>query len=293
MNTILILGASGFIGFPILRKLNTSKNWNVIGTYHRHKPEEEFQFQKLDLLNRKKVSQCLQKIKPDIIVHCAAMSNVDECQNNPELCFKYNVNPAKTVAQYCSRNPSVKYIFFSSSEVFNGMKGEPYVETDICASLSHYGRYKIAAEKIVQSLENSAIIRPCLVYGIPQEYQHRNIFNHIYNSLREGKTFTAYSDMVRSPTYVEDIPMVVEQIIQKNKRGIFHTGGRAISITNFGLTVAEQLDLDKRLIVAKLSDDEVPYKPRNNVLDTSFTQQELGVKFRSIEQAIQEMRGAL
>lgn len=294
MKRIIILGGSSFIGLPIMRELTKNKEWNVVGTYHNNRPEEKLQFEELNVLDEKKVLAFLQEVKPLVIIHCAAMSNVDECQKNLEQCYRYNVSSVKTVVQYCHQNHMVKYIFFSSSEVFDGAKGTPYVETDLCSSLSYYGQYKLEAEKLVASLPNSAIIRPCLVYGLPKNHQHRNIFNHIYKSLREGKEFTAYDDMMRSPTYVEDIPMVVERIIKKDKIGIFHTGGEAVSIYDFALKVAEVFNFDKNGIVQKSSlGNEVTYKPRNGALDSSFTQQDLGIEFRSINEALHSMRGAL
>ncbi len=295
MKRILVLGSSGFIGSSILKKLSENTEWKVLGTYYDHQPledrlKQQVSVQKLDMLNQGELQSCLQQTTPDVIVHCAAMSNVDECEQNPQQCYLHNVNPVKIVVEYCKFNPEVKYIFFSSSEVFDGKRGKPYAEKDSCSSLNKYGKYKIEAEGLVNSLPNKVIIRPCLVFGIPQEYQHRNIFNYIYKTLHEGKTFTAYEDMIRTPTYVKDIPLVVERIIMNDKKGIFHTGGKETSIADFAKEVASYFGFPEESIISKKSKgNEVAYKPIDNRLDCTYTEKELGFQFRSLAEALPEL----
>jgi len=295
MKKILIIGSSSFIGLPIVQRLSQNKKWKVSGTYQDHNPLEDLvlqkvSLQKLDMLSKRELQSCLQLAAPDVIVHCAAMSNVDECEKNPQQCFLHNVSPVQTIVDYCKFNPEVKYIFFSSSEVFDGKKGKPYTEKDRCSSLNTYGKYKTEAEGLVGSLQNKAIIRPCLVFGIPKEYQHRNIFNYIYKTLKEGKTFTAYQDMIRTPTYVNDIPAMVESIIMKDKTGIFHTGGRATSISGFAKEVADHFGFPEELIISKKSNgNEVAYKPIDNRLDCTYTKKELDILFRSLAEALPEL----
>jgi len=297
MKRIVVLGGSSFIGLPILKKLSTHKEWNVIGTYHQHQPLEDLTLEKVDLLSSENIKQFLKKNSPDTIIHCAAMSNVDQCQKNPQQCYLHNVAPVKTILEYCQQNSAVKYIFFSSSEVFDGKKGKPYTENDKTSSLNRYGSYKIEAEELILSLENKAIIRPCLVYGLPEEYQHRNIFNYIYKSLKEGNSITVYQDMIRTPTYVQDLPLIVESIIENDKRGIFHTGGQATSIYNFANEIAQYFGFNQdqqKLIIGKSSEgQEVNYKPRDNRLNCSRTEKELGIKFRSLQEASTDIKKEL
>ena len=297
MKRIVVLGGSSFIGLPILKKLSTHKEWDVIGTYHQNQPLEDLTLEKVDLLNSENVKKFLKKKSPDTIIHCAALSNVDQCQKNRQQCYLHNVAPVKTILEYCRQNSAVKYIFFSSSEVFDGKKGKPFAENDKTSSLNQYGKYKIEAEELILSLENKTIIRPCLVYGIPEEYQHRNIFNYIYKSLNEGKSITVYQDMIRTPTYVQDLPLIVESIIENDKRGIFHAGGQATSIYNFAKEIAQYFgfppDQQKLIIGKSCEGHEVDYKPRDNRLDCSHTEKELGIKFRSLQEASADIKKEL
>lgn len=290
-NKIIILGASGFAGFALLKEISKNKDYEVIGTYNNNKPtiETTINLIKIDATNEKELKLLLQQSKPSIIINCIAISNVEKCEKEPQLCKKVNIQPSKTITSYCQDKPNVKYIFFSSGQVFSGNEPESHYEKDPPFPSNQYGKSKLCAENIIKTIQNYAIIRPSNILGLPQPFQHGNIFNYIYKALKEAKEFKGNTDTIRSPCYLKDLPKIIEKIIQKNKTGIFHAGSSPISIYNFAQMVAKKFQLNENLVKPQKSDLSDP-RPKNSILNSQQTEKELNFHFQSIQDTLNDIK---
>ncbi|HLC71697.1 MAG TPA: sugar nucleotide-binding protein [Candidatus Nanoarchaeia archaeon] len=278
MKKILILGGSGFIGTKIVERLQSTSRYEITSTYHHHLPKiKSSRWIKLDLYDLQQLQEILTTNSPDIIINLVtyspSTSHVDACEKNPVQCSFINTSPTTIIAAYCHKNPKVKYIFFSSSQVFSGNKR--HQENEIPQPKNRYGQTKRRAENIIVKLPNYAIVRPCVVYGIPLPFQHGNIFNHMYKTIRQGKEFTAYTDMIRSPCYVQDVVKLVEKIISQDARGIFHVPSESTSIYEFAKAITTFFKLDARYLTLGSAAKEPPYRVRNTSLDSTYTQKKL------------------
>lgn len=293
---ILILGGSGFIGHTLIKHFAISKEYEVIGTYLTNKPEgRNVGWEKIDVCVPKQLADLLKMFQPTIIINTIAVGNVGECEKDKILCHKINVEPSKEIVKYCKENPKVTYIFFSSDHVFQGDTQKPYQESDQTNPANYYGQTKLRCEEMIAStISNYAIIRPCFVFGLPELHQHSNLFLMIHNNLKQNSVFKAFTDKIRSPCYVKDLPLVIEEIIRKHKKGVFHAGGIPITVHDFSQEVAKYFQLNKKLVIGISSNEqEFPPRPRNCALDNSHTEKELEIKFRTLQEAFMDIQKEL
>ncbi len=298
---ILLLGCSGFIGSAILERFGeqAKKDLLLTGTYHQHRPavtpSPNLSVYPLDVTDQIRLQQLLHTLQPDVIINTVAISTIDACERNKKGCDRINVDPTRTIVEYCKHKLRVKYIFFSSDHVFDGRKSGPYTEQDATGPVNYYGTTKLESEQIITStLSNYAIVRLCLVFGVPKPYHHPNLFSTIYNTLKQRKHFSAYNDKIRSPSYIQDIPTVVEQAIKKNKKGLFLVGGETMTVYEFASSIAQYFTLDHTMIKETASvGKEAVSRPQNCSLDRAFTEHSLGMRFRSLSAAFQDIKGML
>ncbi len=214
---VLIIGASGLVGSHCLRFLH-QKNIEVIGTYRNYKVANTFFFDPslencFDFLNEI-------DFKPDIIIHCGALTNVDYCEDNQLESYDLTVNSTKVIMNYCKNN-NVKLIYLSTDYVFDGLDG-PYIETDKTNPLNVYGRHKLEAEQIIEELDNYIIARITNVYG--EENRSKNFIANLISIINSGveKTFKLPFDQFATPIYAGDIAHMIYLLILKEKSGIYN-----------------------------------------------------------------------
>ncbi len=311
---ILILGASGFVGYALFQPFTQKGGSEVLGTYFHHaiqnpemmdeheahshqkrglkKSSENSSLVQLDVCSPTALGTLLRTYRPDAIINTIAMSSIDECEQNRERSTIINVHPTKMIVEYCIEEPQTKYVFFSSDHVYDGSKKSPYKETDKTGPVNHYGHTKLQAEQIIRnSLQNYAILRPCVLFAWTLPHQHQNLFTVIVNSLRKGVKFQAFCDKTRTPCYLPDAVLAVERIIALDQRGVFNLGGDPVTIDEFGTQIAQHFGFDPKLILPiKTSPEEKTRRPFNCALDNSHTEKTLSIKFHTLTDALQELQ---
>ncbi len=308
MKKILLLGCSGFIGSAIFEALReyTQNDVLLFGTYFQHHPVaaplspvaaslSKFSLHPLDVTKSMELKQLLHAVQPEVIINTVAISTIDACEMDKKRCDNINVDPTRTIVEYCKHKPAVKYIFFSSDHVFDGRKQEPYTEKDPTGPANYYGATKLQCETLIRSeLANYVILRLCFVFGVPKPYHHPNLFSTIYDAIKKQKIFSAYNDKIRSPCYIQDIPKVVELTIKKNKKGLFLVGGNTMTVYEFAIAIAKYFNLDQTMIkeTASAGNEAVP-RPQNCSLNVAFTEKSFGIKFRSALEAFKEIKEVL
>jgi len=175
MKTILITGASGFIGEYLAKEF--SKNFNIIGIDIIQNKNSFFkEFFTLDIRNYKKVKNIFKKNKVDIVIHSAAVKDLQWCEGNKKEA--YSINHLSTIQLYkLSRINNAKFIFISSDQVFDGKRGD-YHENSIKNPINYYGKLKVLSEEFLKNKPNVAICRTAMVFGKIPENQ-KKIFNKI------------------------------------------------------------------------------------------------------------------
>lgn len=240
---ILITGINGLVGnslFKLLRNSDhklffSSRNLGGLANY------------KVDISNKGEVNDFFISQKPDIVINCAAMANVDLCEEEKELCWKINVSGVKNLVDACKRH-STHLTHISTDYIFDGKKESGiYNEGDDPNPQGYYAKSKLEGERvIIDSNISYSILRTILVYGI---HEKANIVTFVKNSLEENKTVNLVSDQVRMPTFADDLSRACIKASEKKAEGIFHIcGPDQMSYLDIGYRIAEYFSLDKNLI---------------------------------------------
>jgi len=249
---ILITGANGLLGQHLVKLLLKASTNDVIAT---SKSEPRFIIQdsrvhyySLDITDGIAVNLLIEKLQPDTIIHCAALTQVDECEVNPIKAWEVNVTATRFLVDAAKKNNAF-FIFVSTDFVFDGMHG-PYKEEDTVNPVSYYGSTKVAAEKAVaESGLPFTIVRTCLLYGNILAGSRTNIIAWVKENLEQDKKIKVVSDQWRTPTYIEDLAKGILLAAEKKAVGIFNiSGDDFLSPFQMAIATAEFLDLNASLI---------------------------------------------
>ena len=286
---ILIIGGSGIIGSKIVNEFVDNKN-NVHYTYNENKLEKGIGH-KLDIRKREDTVELISKINPDIVIHTAALTNVDLCETDKELANSINVIGTENVVSGCKKNNS-KIIYISTSFVFNGEKDKYFEDDEICPS-TYYGLTKSKGEKIVKNSELPyLIIRTDQPYSWKEKWQRNNSVLRVIQTLSEGQILNEITDWLNVPTYVPDLVNALKKLINSNVSGIFHVcGSDFVSRYEWSLATAEIFGLNKNLIKPISSIDlNLPAKRANVNLSNGKLFKKIGFKMNGIVEGLQIMK---
>ena len=248
---IIVTGSNGLLGQKLVQLLAEKENIQLLATSkgeNRVKSKEGYQYQALDITNKEEVLTVVNGFQPDAIINTAAMTNVDACESDKELCWDLNVNAVKYFIEAAGLNDS-HFIHLSTDFVFDGEAG-PYKEDDQPKPLSYYGESKYQAEKLLQaSTIKWSIARTIIVYGIVDDMSRSNIVLWAKDALEKGNPLKIVDDQFRSPTLAEDLAMGCYLIAAKKAEGIYHLSGKDVmSILDLVYIVADFYGLDKTVI---------------------------------------------
>jgi len=292
MQTILITGANGFVGY-YLSQLLLQKKYRVIATGKGECrlpfKEKNFIYQPLDFTSNTDVQKVFEEYKPAAVVHCGALSKPDECELNKENAYLTNVtgtlyllNAAKTYKSF--------FIFLSTDFVFSGEKGI-YKEDDGRKAVNYYGVTKIIAEEEVEKYTwDWAIVRTVLVYGKPF-LNRQNLLTNVAAALQRGERLNIFNDQVRTPTHVEDLAYGIFLILEKQKTGIYHISGKdVLTPYQMAVAVAEYLNLDATLInkVEEKDLDQPARRPLKTGFNISKAKDDLGYQPISFKEGLKK-----
>ncbi|MFT7029750.1 MAG: dTDP-4-dehydrorhamnose reductase [Marinoscillum sp.] len=247
---ILVTGANGLLGQKLVEYLAKDDSLEVIATGRgvNRVALGKYQYISSDLTNPAEVKSLISASKPDNIIHCAAMTQVDECEADKEACWAANVTATELLLKE-ARLSSCHFLYLSTDFVFDGEEG-PYQESDQPNPISYYGKSKWEAEKLVQSSGLPwAIVRTVLVYGITPHMSRSNIVLWVKENLEEKKPIKVVTDQIRTPTLVEDLAFGCAEVSRRGLSGIFHLSGPdVLSPYQMAIEVANFYSLDKSLI---------------------------------------------
>lgn len=260
---ILITGSNGLLGQKLVYKLCERKDVECIATArgeNRLIKKSGYAYYEMDITREAQVNEILSAVKPDAVIHTAAMTNVDACETDRENCLAMNVKAVEYIVKALENVQTETYqprlVHLSTDFIFDGTHG-PLTEDEKPNPLSYYAWSKLEAEKIVTASSLYwSIARTVLVYGIVDNMSRSNIVLWAKQNLEQGKTINVVDDQFRTPTLAEDLADGCILMAEKKAKGIYNISGRDfMSILELVYTVADYYSLDKSLIKPSKSTD--------------------------------------
>jgi dTDP-4-dehydrorhamnose reductase len=239
---IVITGSSGLLGACALESA-VERGWEAIGLCHQHliRVPAARVFQ-ADLTDNSALRRTLLDLRPDTILHCAAASNVDWCEDHPEEARAINVHASAVLAEISSAL-NARLIYISTDSVFDGNQGD-YVETDVPAPVNIYANSKLAGERATLERNPSAIIARVNIYGWNAQ-EKESLAEWVLRRLEKGVHVSGFTDVLFTPILVNDLVPILLEMLQQELAGIYHvTGAEKISKFEFARRVAATFGFD-------------------------------------------------
>lgn len=207
---ILILGHKGMLGSDLFLRLFA---------FHEVTGKD---IEDLDIASAEACEGVISETGPDVVINAAAYTDVDGCETNSEKCFSVNAEGVKHIALACG-DRGIKVVHFSTDYVFDGKKGTPYLEDDICNPINVYGRSKLAGEQYLQQYSSDfLLIRSAWLYG----KNGKNFVKTIVDKAKMNKKLEVVDDQIGAPTFSWDLSGAVQLLIEGNYSGTFHITNR-------------------------------------------------------------------
>lgn len=291
MKKIFVTGSNGLLGQKITDLSINNPDIELIASSkgpNRHPQKSGYIYEDLDILDPVRLAELIEKHKPDSIINTAAMTNVDACESDRELCYALNVEAVKSLVSICERL-NIQLIHLSTDFIFDGEAG-PYVEEDKPNPLSYYGQTKLEAENILQQSScRWVILRTIIVYGIVSDMSRSNIVLWAKAALEKGDPINVVYDQWRMPTLAEDLAECCILASLKDAQGIFNASGKDfMSIIELVERVADFWKLDKSLIKPISSDslNQAARRPKRTGFILDKTIRELNYNPHSFEEGM-------
>ena len=286
---VLVTGASGLLGKKVIKEL-LDRNHTIVALYNRN--QIPFNHDKLikiqlDLSNKVYLEDLILKKKPDMIIHLAAYTNVDECEINKDKAWSINVEATRSIVR-AARVVKAHIIYVSTDYVFDGEKGL-YKETDPPNPINYYGLTKLIGEEIIRSSDLLyTIIRPSAIYGIGGS--KKSFAEFVVEKLSRREKIYALIDQYVSPTLNTLLAKAIAEVVEMKPMGTFHIAGERMNRYEFAVKLAKALDLPVDLIEKASIEDMkkwIAKRPRDSSLDTGRARNILKTRFYDTELAIE------
>jgi len=268
MTKILVTGANGQLGKALQEVL---KNEEVLFT----------DVEEMDITDKQATEDVFNTFKPTILIHGAAYTDVDGCEENPELARKINANGTESLAEACKKH-NCQMIYISTDYVFDGTKKEPYLEEDKTNPQSVYGKTKLEGEKYALGLKNSYIVRTSWIYG-----EGKNFVRTMLALSEKMDEIKVVNDQFGRPTYALDLAKAIYDIIKKQPEpGIYNvTGdGRLISWADFAQEIFKITGRKTKVVgisteeyLSQYPDKKIAPRPAYSVLNLSITKKNIRI----------------
>jgi len=273
-----VIGAKGMLGRDLMGVLLSSlPNDEVIG----------WDIEEIDIQKEEDTVFKIEKLRPNIMVHIAAYTDVDGCELNEEKAFAVNAEGTKHVALTASRCQA-KMVYLSTDYVFDGNKREPYLESDSPHPLNVYGRSKWKGEQYVQELvKDPLIVRTEWLFG----RYGKNFVTSILRQAGEKRVLSIVNDQIGSPTYTVDLAKAISALIQFDASGIFHVANSDLCTwCTFGQAILKLSRMDKVRVIP-ISSKELgrpAIRPSYSVLNCQKLKKKTGLTLRPWSEALKE-----
>lgn len=294
---ILIAGASGMLGTDLANQFKS--HFAIVGVGRTPHSNAPIPYVMRDLAIPKMALEVVEREKPDLIFHAAAMTDVDGCQKKRFQALQSNLEVTRNMVEAANRARSM-LIFFSTDYVFDGMKKGEYEETDLPNPLSVYGESKYLAERYTQQRASRfVILRTSWLFG----YYGKSFPRAILERAAVSKSFEVVADQIGRPTYTVDLAKALADLLIKNERVFEQVNREIIHIANDGTTTwadyavfllkeTHQEDV-KVLPITTAQSKRLAPRPANSVLSLDKMRSVLGIHLRPWQDAVRDFLAEL
>ena len=245
---------------------------------------------RFDLMDERGIYDLVDRLRPDVIIHSAALTDVDRCERERELAYKMNVEGMRAIAK-AAEKAGAFLVYISTDYVFDGERGS-YREDEKTNPVSYYGQSKLLGEEFCRG----CIARTCVIYGSRPASGKVNFALWLIESLKSGKQVRVVTDQFITPTLNTNLAQMVLEVADRRLSAIYHLAGATrISRYDFAREVARVFDLDSDLIIpSRMADLKWDAKrPKDSSLDTSKAMERLANRPLPLDESLQILKDEL
>ena len=286
---ILITGSNGLLGQKIVGQL-AKASINFLATSkgaNRNPSCSNVNYHQMDISNALEIEKVFSTFLPTHIIHTAAMTNVDHCEQQPDECNRINFEAVQLLF-HAAQKINAHFQLLSTDFVFDGEKGN-YKEEDQVNPLSLYAQSKVNAENylLASNSLNWSIVRTIIVYGKANNLSRNNIIYWAKEALEKGQELSIIDDQFRAPTWANDLAWACIRICELNKMGIYHISGpETFSIYEIVEKIAQFFNLPTNSLSksSSLNLNQPAKRPPKTGFDLTKAKTELGYKPKTLEE---------
>ena len=283
-----ITGASGMLGTALLRKLSLDPENSVLATSRtKGLLGSNINWNCFDLTDQYRLNDWLEIYQPDAIVHCAAMVNVDMCEDYPLKAQELHVTSTETISEFFDKTGG-RLIYISTDSLYNGNGIKPHKETDDPKPENHYSKSKFLGEASVNQIKNGVIIRTSIL-GKSSSKQ-KSFFEWVLSNLVQKTSMNLFVDVLFSPIHVSHLSEVIDIFLSNSHNGTFNCGSQDyLSKYEFGIKVADIFNLPcDTMLKSTLEQANLKAKrPRNMALCNDKLEKLIEYKLPKINEVIE------
>ena len=282
---ICILGSNGLLGSVLSVGLKTKKNKLFLVSKSISKKKKK-NFFSLDINNKKKLEKLLLTIKPEIIINCAAYTDVTRCEKFKKKALKINSDLLNNLLKVQNRiNLKTHVIHISTDQVYNNMNGRLNKEKDINLS-NFYSISKFKGEKILNKYTKKTILRTNF-FGVSAKSKKLSFSEMIFNSYYKKKFIKLPNNIFFNPVSFKTIIKVIRIIIKNKIYGIYNLGSNGtISKYKFAELILKKKNLDKKFLIPYRSTYKKNKRPLNTAMNVKKLEKKIGLRMPYINQSI-------
>lgn len=287
----LVVGASGLLGSNVVSSA-LDRNLSVVGSYHSTRPDFEIPLRKLDVRDTTEFEDILGEFDPPVVVNCAAMTDVDACEQSPERAHEINAAAPEDLARLCSKQDT-NFVHVSTDYVFDGESSERYREDAEPNPIQEYGRSKLAGERAVLSAHDSSlVVRPSFVYGVNRSGEAPQLEGFpawIHSRLTSGEEVPLFTDQFVTPSRAGSTAETLLDLVFDGETGPYHVAASScITPYEFGHIIATQLGIGTDTLVGSSQSDvdRDAVRPSNTCLSVEKVETRLGRSQPTVKQDV-------
>ncbi len=284
---MLVTGVSGMLGSNLAWYFRDL--YAVTGFYHQNKVGfNNIVTIQCNLCESERLRDMLERVNPDVIVHCAGLVDVDRCQQDRELADSVNIHATRNLVEAIP-NPATRFIYISSDSVYDGVQGN-FSEDDPVAPQNYYGVTKYQGELVTLTAHNALVLRTNIFgWNITAK---EGLAEWILSSLKGGQRIKGFADAIFSTIYTVELGKIIGEAAAENLSGIYNCGSAdSCSKYQFAMNLAAKFGLNEKLIEAGSLDDCIFIAPRgkNLSMDSGKIQKRLGLCVPGVQASIRSL----
>ena len=277
---LLITGSSGLLGLNLALDAMTAHE--VIGVDRNRLKSAPFRTISADLLDEGAVDAVLDEARPNWLVHCAALADLEACEENPNLAQRLNADLPSALATAC-KTRGIHMVQISTDAVFDGDKSGVYTEEDEPHAVNIYSQTKLDAERAVLAADPNAIVARANFYGWSLGGR-RSLAEFFFNNLTKNKSMSGYTDVIFCPMHATHLAQTLQAMLAKGLCGLYHVvGPQPMSKYQFGVELARKFGLNDSEISPKsiLASSLIARRAHNLYLSVDKLSTDLGASLPS------------